>query len=123
MEKIINNEVFNDLSNHKRIPTHIDFNNERYIIIHENEYNKMQESIKNMDTTIINYMIEKEIAKEMPKDFDDVYIVVKNMLKNINKEHLTIYDIQRIIKETKTNYPNLFINIEEYLKEMNTLDF
>lgn len=98
--------------------------NEDYVMIPKQEYAEMKEMIKNMSDEIIEHIIEKEIIKEMPKDFDDVYVVVKYVIDEMKqtKESLNIYDIKKIIKDIKLHYPNLFINMEEYLKEMNALD-
>lgn len=115
MEKVIQNRTLESSNN---------LSNEDCMIISKQEYKEMQESIKNMNNEIIEHIIEKEIIKEMPKDFDDVYVVAKSIIneKRNKKEKLNIYDIKKIIKDIKLNYPNLFIDIGEYFKEMNMLD-
>lgn len=90
------------------------FNNENYVIVKENEYKNLLETCKQMDYTITQNLLEKEIAKEMPKDFDDVFIVAKSMLK----EHPNEAEIRRAVREIKANYPNLFIDMDEYFKSM-----
>lgn len=102
-------------------PTHITLDNKNYVIISENEYLKMKETIKNNNEELIFKNLEKEILQEMPKDFDDVFIVAKKILDNVQakKKNLTIYDIKRVVKEIKSNYPNLFVDIDEYFKEIN----
>lgn len=91
---------------------HIKFNNENYVIIKENDYNEFMKNYANMDNEITQNLIEKEIAKEMPKDFDDVFIVAKSMLN----EHPNKAEIRRTVREIKTRYPNLFIDVNEYFK-------
>lgn len=91
---------------------HIKFNNENYVIIKENDYNEIMKNYANMDNEITQNLIEKEIAKEMPKDFDDVFIVAKSMLN----EHPNKAEIRRTVREIKTRYPNLFIDVNEYFK-------
>lgn len=102
-------------------PTHITLDNKNYVIISENEYLKMKETIKNNNEELIFKNLEKEILQEMPKDFDDVFIVAKKILDNVQakKKNLTMYDIKRVVKEIKSNYPNLFVDIDEYFKEIN----
>ena len=97
---------------------HIKFNNENYVIIKENDYNEMMKNYKNMDNEITQNLIEKEIAKEMPKDFDDVFIVAKSMLN----EHPNVAEIRRTVREIKTRYPNLFIDVNEYFKSVMEID-
>lgn len=80
----------------------------------------MQETIKSSTEELILRILEKEIRQEMPKDFDDVFIVAKQMLLNIKgkKKHLTNYDIKKVVKEIRTNYPNLFFDIDEHFREL-----
>lgn len=96
---------------------HIKFNDENYVIIKENDYNEMMKNYADMDNTITQNLIEKEIAKEMPKDFDDVFIVAKSMLN----PHPDVAEIRRTVREIKAKYPNLFIDMNEYFK--NVMDF
>lgn len=97
---------------------HIKFNNENYVIIKENDYNEMMKNYRDMDNEITQNLIEKEIAKEMPKDFDDVFIVAKSMLN----EHPNVAEIRRTVREIKTRYPNLFIDVNEYFKSVMEID-
>ncbi|WP_181881471.1 DUF2603 domain-containing protein [Helicobacter sp. MIT 99-5507] len=92
-----------------------------YVLLLDSEYRKMQEIIKINHEALMFKSLEKEILQEMPRDFDDVFIVAKTLLKSIQskKKNLTIYDIKKVVKEIKINYPNLFINIDEYFKDMN----
>ena len=68
--------------------------------------------------TITQNLIEKEIAKEMPKDFDDVFIVAKSMLN----PHPNESEIRRTVREIKAKYPNLFIDMNEYFKSVMDFD-
>ncbi|RAX54757.1 hypothetical protein CCY99_03080 [Helicobacter sp. 16-1353] len=118
-----NNEFILKIKESKlKSPTRIKLDNKKYVIIAENEYLKMQETIKNNNEELIFKNLEREILQEMPKDFDDVFIVAKNIINDIQtkKKNLTIYDIKRIVKDIKSNYPNLFIDIDEYFKEINS---
>ena len=96
---------------------HIKFNDENYVIIKENDYNTMMKNYNEMDSLITQNLIEKEIAKAMPKDFDDVFVVAKSMLN----PHPNLTEIRRTVREIKAKYPNLFIDINEYFK--NAMDF
>ena len=97
---------------------HINFENKDYVILAESEYKNLLETCKQMDYTITQNLLEKEIAKEMPKDFDDVFIVAKSMLN----EHPNVAEIRRTVREIKTRYPNLFIDVNEYFKSVMEID-
>lgn len=102
-------------------PSNVVINNTSYVLLLDSEYKKMQEIIRLNHEALIFKSLEKEILQEMPRDFDDVFVVAKTLLNNIQskKKNLTIYDIKKIVKEIKLNYPNLFINIDEYFKNVN----
>lgn len=124
-KKIDKSQFIINIDKNSRIPAHITIDNKDYVIISKNEYKKMQEIIKNSNDKIINSVLEKEILKEMPKDFEDVFVVAKAMIDEIKnyKKEPNLSDIRRIIKDIKVNYPNLFINIDEYFKEINMMSF
>lgn len=102
-------------------PSNIKVGDDDYVLLLKSEYKKMQEIIRLNHEALIFKSLEKEILQEMPRDFDDVFVVAKTLLKSIQskKKNLTIYDIKKVVKEIKINYPNLFINIDEYFKDMN----
>lgn len=93
-------------------------NDKKYVILPENEYNQMLENLRRMDEMIIQNLIEKEIAREMPKDLEDVCVVAKSMLKN----RPNIAEIRRTVREIKARYPNLFIDVNEYFKSAMEFD-
>ena len=105
----------------KSTSSNIVIDGKNYVLLLDSEYKKMQEIIRLNHEALIFKSLEKEILQEMPRDFDDVFVVAKTLLSNIQlkKKNLTIYDIKKIVKEIKINYPNLFINIDEYFKLSN----
>ena len=105
----------------KSTSSNIVIDGKNYVLLLDSEYKKMQEIIWLNHEALIFKSLEKEILQEMPRDFDDVFVVAKTLLSNIQlkKKNLTIYDIKKIVKEIKINYPNLFINIDEYFKDIN----
>lgn len=105
----------------KSTSSNIVIDGKNYVLLLDSEYKKMQEIIRLNHEALIFKSLEKEILQEMPRDFDDVFVVAKTLLSNIQlkKKNLTIYDIKKIVKEIKINYPNLFINIDEYFKDIN----
>ena len=102
-------------------PSNIKIGDDSYVLLLDSEYKKMQEIIRLNHEALMFKSLEKEILQEMPRDFDDVFTVAKTLLKGVQskKKNLTIYDIKKVVKDIKINYPNLFINIDEYFKDMN----
>lgn len=94
------------------------FNNENYVIVKERDYKALVEKCRQMDSALTQNLIEKEIAKEMPKDFDDVFIVAKSMLN----EHPNATEIRRTVREIKMRYPNLFIDVNDYFRGVMEID-
>lgn len=94
------------------------FNDENYVIVKERDYKALVEKCRQMDSALTQNLIEKEIAKEMPKDFDDVFIVAKSMLN----EHPNVAEIRRAVREIKMRYPNLFVDINDYFKNVMEID-
>lgn len=105
----------------KTTPVNIVIDDKKYVLLLDSEYNKIQEIMRLNHEALIFKSLEKEILQEMPRDFDDVFVVAKTLLNNIQskKKNLTIYDIKKIVRDIKVNYPNLFINIDEYFKQVN----
>ena len=105
----------------KSTPFSIKIGDEDYVLLLDSEYKKIQEIMRLNHEALIFKSLEKEILQEMPRDFDDVFVVAKTLLQSVQskKKNLTIYDIKKVVKEIKINYPNLFVNIDEYVKDMN----
>ena len=105
----------------KSTPFSIKIGDEDYVLLLDSEYKKIQEIMQLNHEALIFKSLEKEILQEMPRDFDDVFVVAKTLLQSVQskKKNLTIYDIKKVVKEIKINYPNLFVNIDEYVKDMN----
>jgi hypothetical protein len=55
--------------------------------------------------------LEKSILAQIPTDFEDVKTVVIDRLGDRYK----VEDIQRVVKDVKKEFPNLFINISNFI--------
>lgn len=115
----MNNEIVIKLDKDKlksKTSFNIKIGSKNYVLLEKNKYIDMKNSLDKNYKELIQNMLEKEIIKEIPKDFEDVYIVAKNMIDNMakGKKVITIYDIRKTIKELKVNYPNLFVDLEQY---------
>ena len=73
-----------------------------------------------------NLKLEKSIWQNVPIDFQDVWVVAmdeikKQLINSKDKKSLNI-DIDRVVKDIKKKYPNLFLNLDKYLSQTNQED-
>ncbi len=70
-----------------------------------------------------NLKLEKSIWQNVPIDFQDVWVVamdeVKKQLKNSKDRKSLNIDIDKVVKDIKKKYPNLFLNLDKYLSGIN----
>jgi len=73
-----------------------------------------------------NLKLEKSIWQNVPIDFQDVWVVamdeIKKQLKNSKDKKSLNIDIDRVVKDIKKKYPNLFLNLDKYLSQTNQED-
>ena len=95
-------------------PWLIESNGENYVLLEEEQYNKIITLLKDVLEQNLELKMEQKILNEMPIDFEDVKTVVQ---KEIEDENLSI---DEAINKVKHNYPNLFhkIEFENFLKEL-----
>ena len=70
-----------------------------------------------------NLKLEKSIWQNVPIDFQDVWVVamdeIKKQLKNSKDKRSLNIDIDKVVKDIKKKYPNLFLNLDKYLSGAN----
>ena len=70
-----------------------------------------------------NLKLEKSIWQNVPIDFQDVWVVamdeIKKQLKNSKDKRSLNIDIDKVVKDIKKKYPNLFLNLDKYLSQAN----
>ena len=70
-----------------------------------------------------NLKLEKSIWQNVPIDFQDVWVVamdeIKKQLKNSKDKRSLNIDIDKVVKDIKKRYPNLFLNLDKYLSGAN----
>ena len=93
-------------------PWLIESEGKNYVLLEEEQYDKLILFLKNILEENLEYKIEQNIMSEFPVDFEDVKLVVK---KEMEEENLPLNEA---IKKVKTEYPNLFhkIQLEDIFK-------
>jgi len=93
-------------------PWLIESEGKNYVLLEEEQYDKLILFLKNILEENLEYKIEQNLMSEFPIDFEDVKLVVK---KEMEEENLSLNEA---IKKVKTEYPNLFhkIQLEDIFK-------
>ncbi|MCE3047422.1 DUF2603 domain-containing protein [Helicobacter kayseriensis] len=93
-----------------------DENGDEYVLISTNILKRLLEGIKKAQEEKFTISLERDIANQMPLDFEDVMSVAKAKMRelDLNTEEL---DSAELIEEIKREHPNLFFNIDEYLRK------
>jgi len=102
--------------------------NEPWFVVDENKKLHTMMSIKSVNKIIENFRatqeenfnlkLEKTIWKNIPIDFQDVWVVamdtIKSMAKQEDKDTKTInVDLDKLITKIKAEHPNLFLNFKD----------
>jgi len=101
--------------------------NEPWLVVDENKklhtmmsMSSINKIIKNFRTTQeenFNLKLEKTIWQNIPIDFQDVWSVAMDEIKNMptknEKAKVTSVNLKKIIIKIKTEHPNLFLNLKD----------
>jgi len=90
----------------KEKPWLIESEGENYVLLEENQYDKIINLLKDLLEQNVELKMEQRILNEMPIDLEDVKIVVKKEIEDKNLH------IDEAINKVKREYPNLFHKIE-----------
>ena len=87
--------------------------NQEFLILPLKSFQTLLGAIKDFEEEKFFFELEKEITKEMPIDFDDVWcIAIKEYDKSQNK------DFKALVKSIKKQYPYLFFEMNSFLNSL-----
>lgn len=96
----------------KEKPWLIESEGENYILLEEEQYDKLLQLLKDVLNENLELKMEQRIMNELPIDIDDVKAVVKQEMNDNN------LSLDEALQKVKTNHPNLFnkLDLEELFR-------
>ena len=96
----------------KEKPWLIESEGKNYILLEEEQYDKLLGLLKDVLNENLELKMEQKILNEFPVDMDDVKAVVKQEMADNN------LSVDEALQKVKTNHPNLFnrLDLEDLLK-------
>ncbi|EEO25924.1 DUF2603 domain-containing protein [Helicobacter winghamensis] len=88
----------------------LDCNNQEFYLIPKKTMQTLINKLKNFENDKYLFKLKQEIYKNMPVDFDDVWCIALNEIKDYKK------DPKDIVKHLKKCHPYLFLNFLDKLK-------
>lgn len=89
---------------------------EEYVLLSADILKKLLEGIRKAQEERFAISLERDIANQMPLDFEDVLSVAKAKLQSLNLNVADI-DSNELIGIIRKEHPNLFFNIDDYLRK------
>ncbi len=78
-------------------------------------------SLKTAQEENFNLKLEKTIWQNIPIDFQDVWTVameeIKDKLKDSKYKNSVDINIEKVVKDIKKKHPNLFLNMDNFLSQ------
>ena len=88
-----------------------------YAFIPSDSFSQMLKVLQQAQKENFDLKLEKTIWQNIPNDFDDVWIVAMDEIKNLAQKEgnkPVSVDLEKLIADIKTDHPNLFINLKEF---------
>lgn len=89
------------------IYTLLDRNQKEFCLIPRKIIQTLTNELKNLENDRYLFDLEKEIYKNMPIDFDDVWCIALREVKDYKK------DPKAVVKHLKSRYPYLFLSFSD----------
>jgi len=90
-----------------------------YAFIPADAFSQMVEAMKTAQQENFNLKLEKTIWQNVPIDFEDVWVVamedIRNHARRENPNKQVSIDLDKLLKKIKKEHPNLFINLKEFI--------
>ncbi len=96
-----------------------DANTKAYAFIPAKAFSQMIQTLKNTQKENFDLKLEKTIWQNVPIDFEDVWIVAMEEIRNKAIEQdpskpISV-DLDKLVENIKDEHPNLFIDLKEFI--------
>lgn len=104
----------------------IDENKKLHTLVSLDTLSMMVENLKSLNQENFELKLEKIIWQNAPIDFDDVWVVamdeVRNIAKKTNKLKAVNINLDKLMSDIKQKYSSLFIDVNKFRQNMTKLN-